>query len=127
MSMLGTSFLREIVEKGYITHTGVILKKLRKEIIKTLKQTGEPGEQKDGMDMAIISIDHETNTVQFSGANNPLYIIRTVIASERSERGNLSNNDEIATPASQVRNDDDFFNAPLLRNDELGVIPLLRR
>ena len=25
--------------------------------------------------MAIVSINHETNTVQFSGANNPLYII----------------------------------------------------
>jgi len=75
MSMLGTSFLRDIVQKEYVTHTGVILRKLRKEIIKALKQTGEVGEQKDGMDMAIISIDHETNIVQFSGANNPLYII----------------------------------------------------
>ena len=75
MSMLGSSFLREIVQKEYVTHTGVILRKLRKEIIKALKQTGESGTQKDGMDMAIISIDHETNIVQFSGANNPLYII----------------------------------------------------
>jgi len=77
MSMLGSSFLREIVQKEYVTHTGVILKKLRKEIIKALKQKGEMGEQKDGMDMAIISIDHETNIVQFSGANNPLYIIKS--------------------------------------------------
>ena len=75
MSMLGVSFLREIVQKEYVTHTGVILRKLRKEIIKALKQTGEAGTQKDGMDMAIISIDHETNIVQFSGANNPLYIL----------------------------------------------------
>jgi serine phosphatase RsbU (regulator of sigma subunit) len=75
MSMLGASFLREIVEKEYITHTGVILRKLRKEVIKALKQTGKSGEQKDGMDMAIISINHKDNTVQFSGANNPLYII----------------------------------------------------
>ncbi|RLD53885.1 MAG: hypothetical protein DRJ01_18775, partial [Bacteroidetes bacterium] len=75
MSMLGASFLREIVEKEFVTHTGVILRKLRKEIIKALKQTGEVGTQKDGMDMAIISINHETNVVQFSGANNPLYIL----------------------------------------------------
>jgi serine phosphatase RsbU (regulator of sigma subunit) len=75
MSMLGGSMLREIVQKEYITHTGVILRKLRKEIIKSLKQKGNVGEQKDGMDMAIISINHETNLVQFSGANNPLYII----------------------------------------------------
>jgi len=76
MSMLGISFLREIVQKEYITHTGVILKKLRKEIIKTLNQKDKIHNQKDGMDMSIISIDHENNTVQFSGANNPLYIIR---------------------------------------------------
>ena len=75
MSMLGVSFLREIVMKEYITHPGVILRKLRKEVIKALKQKEEIGGQKDGMDMAIISINHETNIVQFSGANNPLYII----------------------------------------------------
>jgi len=75
MSTLGISFLREIVQKEYITHTGIILRKLRKEIIKTLNQ--EDKKQKDGMDMAIISIDHETNTVQFSGANNPLYVIKS--------------------------------------------------
>jgi len=76
MSMLVASFLREIVQKEYIIHTGVILRKLRKEIIKALKQKGESGEQKDGMDMSIISINHETNKLQFSGANNPLYIIK---------------------------------------------------
>jgi serine phosphatase RsbU (regulator of sigma subunit) len=74
--MLGMSFLKEIVVKEYVTHPGVILRKLRKEIINTLKQKGEIGEQKDGMDMALISINHNTNKLQFSGANNPLYIIR---------------------------------------------------
>ena len=76
MSMLGISFLREIVNKEYITHTGVILRKLRKEIIKTLNQKGEENEQKDGMDIALVSIDHEERIIQFSGANNPLYLIR---------------------------------------------------
>ncbi len=128
MSMLGASFLREIVEKEYVTHTGVILRKLRKEIIKALKQksntstSSTSGGMKDGMDMAIISINHQTNIMQFSGANNPLYIIKsviattdrhglrphdddknTVIASEQSERGNLPNDNDIATPSA--RND----------------------
>ena len=76
MSMLGVSFLREIVMKEYITHTGVILRKLRKEIVKSLKQTGKSGTHKDGMDMALISINHENNLLQFSGANNPLYIVK---------------------------------------------------
>jgi len=78
MSMLGISFLREIVNKEYITHTGVILRKLRKEIVKSLKQKSETSELtlRDGMDMAIVSINHQTNIIQFSGANNPIYIIR---------------------------------------------------
>lgn len=76
MSMLGMSLLKEIVVKGYITHPGVILRKLRKEIINTLKQKGEIGEQKDGMDMSLISFNHDNNMLQYSGANNPLYIIR---------------------------------------------------
>lgn len=82
MSMLGISFLREIVMKEYITHTGVILRKLRKEIINVLRQKGVVGEQKDGMDMAIISINREDNTVQFSGANNPLYLLRSGVITE---------------------------------------------
>jgi len=75
MSMLGMSFLREIVEKEYITHPGIILKRLRKEIIRALKQKGTPGEQKDGMDMALIAIDHKKQTLQFAGANNPVYVV----------------------------------------------------
>jgi len=76
MSMLGISYLREIVLKEYVTHPGVILRKLRKEIVRTLKQKGESGEQKDGMDMALVSIDHTNQSLFFAGANNPLYLIR---------------------------------------------------
>ncbi|GAB4287597.1 MAG: hypothetical protein Kow0068_13350 [Marinilabiliales bacterium] len=75
MSMLGVSLLREIVTKEYITHPGVILRKLRKEIIKALKQKGEAGEQKDGMDMALISYNKNNNIVQFAGANNSIYVV----------------------------------------------------
>ena len=75
MSMLGMSLLKEIVVKEYISHPGVILRRLRKEIINTLQQKGEIGEQKDGMDMALISINLQTKELQFSGANNPLFII----------------------------------------------------
>jgi len=85
MSMLGMSFLKEIIVKEYITHPGVILRKLRKEIVNTLNQKGEIGEQKDGMDMAIVSINHETNILQFSGANNPLYIVKNGTLNVKSE------------------------------------------
>jgi serine phosphatase RsbU (regulator of sigma subunit) len=76
MSMLGTSFLREIVQKEYITDPAVILRKLRKEIIKALKQKGIEGEHKDGMDIALVSINKKTKLVHYAGANNSLLYIR---------------------------------------------------
>ncbi len=76
MSMLGAAFLNEIVNKEYITHPGVILRRMRKEVIRALQQKGVSGEQKDGMDIALCSIDFETMHLQFAGANNPLYVIR---------------------------------------------------
>ncbi|MBN2682649.1 MAG: SpoIIE family protein phosphatase [Bacteroidales bacterium] len=76
MSMLGAAFLNEIINKEYITHTGVILRRLRKEVIRALQQKGESLEQKDGMDICLCCIDSKTLKLQFSGANNPLYIIR---------------------------------------------------
>jgi serine phosphatase RsbU (regulator of sigma subunit) len=76
MSMLGVSMLREIVSKEYISHPGVILRRLRKEVMHALKQTGEFGEQKDGMDMALVSINVETLECQYAGANNSLYLVR---------------------------------------------------
>ena len=75
MSMLGISYLREIVQKEHIVDTGEILNRLREEIINVLKQQGDVDEQKDGMDMAIIFIDHKSQVLKYSGANNPLYII----------------------------------------------------
>lgn len=92
--------------KEYITHTGVILRKLRKEIVKSLKQTGESGTHKDGMDMALISINHENNLLQFSGANNPLYIIRNaeleMLDNENNDAIKLIDNSEFKTQNSKL-------------------------
>jgi serine phosphatase RsbU (regulator of sigma subunit) len=82
MSMLGVSMLREIVSKEYISHPGVILRRLRKEVVHALKQTGAFGEQKDGMDMALVSINVETLNCQYAGANNPLYLVREGVLTE---------------------------------------------
>lgn len=76
MSMLGVSFLNDIINKEYITHPGVVLRRLRKEVIHALQQTGKLGEQRDGMDISLCTIDFKTMELQFSGANSPLYIIR---------------------------------------------------
>jgi len=76
LSMLGISFLNEIVNKSDITTANVILDQLRRHVKTTLKQTGKEGEAKDGMDIALVIIDEENMRIQFAGAYNPLYLIR---------------------------------------------------
>jgi serine phosphatase RsbU (regulator of sigma subunit) len=76
MSMLGISFLNEIVNKSEEIGPEEVLNQLRKYIIKALKQVGQEGESKDGMDMSIVVFDKAQKTIQFAGANNPLYFVR---------------------------------------------------
>lgn len=76
MSMLGTAFLNEIIGVEDTPAPHEILNKLRDYVISSLKQTGREGEQKDGMDVALYIIDEVKKELFFSGANNPLLLIR---------------------------------------------------
>jgi ligand-binding sensor domain-containing protein/serine phosphatase RsbU (regulator of sigma subunit)/ABC-type amino acid transport substrate-binding protein len=76
MSMLGIAYLNEIVNKLKDLNANDILNYLRDKIIHALGQTGKEGESKDGMDMALCIIDPEEKIMQYSGANNPLYLVR---------------------------------------------------
>ncbi|WP_462281816.1 SpoIIE family protein phosphatase [Salinivirga cyanobacteriivorans] len=76
MSMLGVAFLNEIVVRDKTLTTNAILDRLREYVIKSLKQTGEEGGSKDGMDIALTIINHDTLEAEFSGAYNPLYVLR---------------------------------------------------
>jgi serine phosphatase RsbU (regulator of sigma subunit) len=76
MSMLGISFLNEIIGKGCYESASSILNQLRERVMKTLHQTGEKKEQKDGMDISLCILDFEHHQAQYAGANNPLYLIR---------------------------------------------------
>jgi len=76
MSLLGSSLLKEIVNREGITTPGTILDRMREEVMATLNQRGSLGEQKDGMDMSVLSIDPATLRCQYAGANSPLYLLR---------------------------------------------------
>jgi len=76
MSMLGMSFLNEIVNKDGILQANIILNRLRENVKKSLRQTGKENEAKDGMDIAVCVIDKTEMKLQFAGAYNPLLIIR---------------------------------------------------
>jgi serine phosphatase RsbU (regulator of sigma subunit)/tetratricopeptide (TPR) repeat protein len=76
MSVLGISYLNEIVQNREITQTDQILNQLRKQISDSLGQRGNRDEAKDGMDLALCVLDQKNGRLQFSGANNPLFMIR---------------------------------------------------
>ncbi|MFN8256339.1 MAG: SpoIIE family protein phosphatase [Bacteroidales bacterium] len=76
MSMLGISFLNEIISKSRFDKSNEILNILRKRVKKALNQTGKINEATDGMDIAMCILDTENNILQYSGAYNPLYLIR---------------------------------------------------
>ena len=76
LSMLGISFLEEIVNYRGITESGKILDELRNEIRQALRQKGRKLEAKDGMDIALCVIDKAKKILQYSGAYNNLYLIR---------------------------------------------------
>ncbi len=77
MSMLGISFLNEIISKHRdLPHSNEILEELRAHVIKSMHQTGKMGESKDGMDLALYIMDMEARKMEFSGANNSLWIFR---------------------------------------------------
>jgi len=74
MSMLGISFLKEIVSKSNLSNPGKILNELRKEVVRALQQEGKIDEAKDGMDLSLISYDINTKILEYAGANNGIYI-----------------------------------------------------
>jgi len=83
MSLLGNSFLNEIVNKDFeknhalTLHANEILNQLREQIIAALHQKTGANDTKDGMDMSLCVFNSRTNILEFSGAFNPLYLIRS--------------------------------------------------
>ncbi len=73
MSMISNTLLHEIVDNKNILQPSKILDELKKDIVKSLKQTGATGENKDGMDIALCML--EGNKLEYAGANNPLWIV----------------------------------------------------
>jgi PAS domain S-box-containing protein len=76
MSMIGNSFLHEIVTSKGITNPAEILNQLRTMIIESLNQNVGVADANDGIDIALLHINNENNTAEYAGAFNPLYLIR---------------------------------------------------
>jgi serine phosphatase RsbU (regulator of sigma subunit) len=76
LSMLGISSMNEIVNRSKILDPGKILEELREVVISSMHQTGSKGEAQDGIEIALCVIDLKHNSMDYAGANRPLYLVR---------------------------------------------------
>jgi len=72
MSMLGLSFINDIVGRQEVPDAAEILEKMRIRIINSLRQDGSHGSSKDGMDIALCIINTAKHEIQYAGAFNSM-------------------------------------------------------
>lgn len=76
LSILGISFLNEILQSRCDLRPNRILNQMREKVMKALHQTGERAITKDSIDIGLCIVDTVRGTLQFSGANRPLIMVR---------------------------------------------------
>lgn len=95
MGILGMSTIKEVLYKTKQTQANLILEEFRELILKSLNKTISFDNNNEIIDIALCIIDVENNKLQYSGANNPIYIIRknelTDCKPERFTIGNMHN------------------------------------
>ena len=104
VSVICSNALSKTVLEEHIVTPGKILDRTKELVVERLSKNEE--DVKDGMDISLCSLNQQTNQLEWSGANNPLWIIR----SSRHSGLDPESEDEIL---HQVRNDDAQY-----RNDE---------
>lgn len=93
LTMLGSSFLNEIISSSGLPKPGEILDELRNRIVSELSQTGDIGENKDGMDISLIRLNLKTNEMIWAGANNPFWMIPKSMQSCLNNNSSLIDNE----------------------------------
>ena len=76
MSLLGTMALRIVMTKTKFYNPNIILNMLNDELVKLLHQYEQKRKTIESIDIALCVFNFKTNTLEYSGANIPLYIIR---------------------------------------------------
>jgi serine phosphatase RsbU (regulator of sigma subunit) len=94
MSLLGMSFLNEYVARHKYTSPAQLLDEMRLYIISSLHQQGDHSDQQDGIEMALVAIDHVERSIVYSGARTPVFIA--------SQNGIILNGNPIPPPEGPV-------------------------
>lgn len=75
MSVIGQNALNRVINEFGITKPAEILDKLSTLVEEGFSKSGS--DVRDGMDIALCSLDPTTNKLEYAGANNPVYVYTT--------------------------------------------------
>ncbi|MES2838166.1 MAG: tetratricopeptide repeat protein [Bacteroidota bacterium] len=87
VSVVCSNALNRTVKEFGITEPGKILDKVRELVVETFERS--ESDVKDGMDISLCVLDVNTNELFWSGANNPLWLVRHEIGDNRFEMNKL--------------------------------------
>jgi serine phosphatase RsbU (regulator of sigma subunit) len=106
MSMLGTSFLNQIVLSNKIELPSEILKELHLRVLETLNENMQKKESKDGMDIGLLRIDLKNKELQFAGAGRSLYTMCNgqlqTYKGEKQSIGSINNDDDFSYSLNKI-------------------------
>jgi PAS domain S-box-containing protein len=77
MSMLGITYLNEIINSINEVEADEILNILKTKLIKSLQYDGKAKAAKDRMDLTLCVLDKKNHELQFCSANTPIYLLKS--------------------------------------------------
>lgn len=75
MSMIANELMNQAIIQKKLTDPSEILTLLNKLMVRTLRQKNV-NNMRDGMDLSLIVVNHESDTLQFSGAFSSMYVFQ---------------------------------------------------
>ncbi|MCG3167627.1 MAG: hypothetical protein POELPBGB_03421 [Bacteroidia bacterium] len=76
MSLVANNLLNQAITEHGLTKPSAILDEVNSGLSNTLHQTYEESSVKDGMDIALCALDSKKMKLEYSGAYNPLLVVR---------------------------------------------------
>lgn len=113
MSIMGMSFLSDIIKNNEVKTPAEALENLRKKIKNTLKQDSGNEQRREGMDMALCFVNKKLKKLDFAGAYNPLYILRNkeieVVKADKMPIGNYLKENNFTNNSIDILPEDVFY------------------
>lgn len=109
MSLLGNEYLHQVVNGEFVVSPKQALIEIDQKIKDTLHIYEQHKRAKDGMDLALCSINIETMELEYCGAYNPLYLVRDnelkIFEANKGSVGSFNENELVSHKIQLEKND----------------------